>query len=645
VLARMSHAILHRGPDQNAEWIDSEAGIGLASRRLAIIDLSEAGHQPMHSASGRYVLSYNGEIYNHRDLRAELEQAGKAPQWRGSSDTETLLAGIEAWGLAATLRRAVGMFAFALWDRLDRILHLARDRIGEKPMYYGWQGRGRDSAFLFGSELKALACHPAFDGDLDRDALAGFTRGGYVPAPQSIYRNISKLTPGCILTLDGSGNPRVEPYWSLAEVIDHGTIDPVLPSDEDVVDELESVLARAVAGQLIGDVPLGAFLSGGIDSSTIVALMQRASPVPVQTFTIGFEDARFDEAPFAREVARHLGTDHHELTVSAEDALAVIPKLPSIYDEPFADSSQIPTFLISQLARRRVTVALSGDGGDELFAGYDHYVLAERIWRRIRKIPRPVRSAGGAILGSIPPGVWHGVAKVANIQRRHSTFSDQMGRGARLLGAGSPMELGQGITQRWQGDSIVIGADHVGGKSTYDLGPVESLMALDLENYLPDDLLVKVDRAAMAVSLETRAPYLDHRVVEFAWRLPVEFKMRGQKTKWLLRRLLQRYVPEHLFERPKRGFSVPIDEWLRGPLRDWAEELLAPDRLRDDGYFRPGPIRAAWDAHLSGRSNRQAQIWTILMFQAWLEAERVARPNSRTMPVLQPAVAMDGAAA
>jgi asparagine synthase (glutamine-hydrolysing) len=641
----MGHSIFHRGPDQNAEWIDSEAGIGLASRRLAIIDLSEAGHQPMHSASGRFVLSYNGEIYNHRDLRLELEQAGKAPEWRGSSDTETLLAGFEAWGLAATLRRAAGMFALALWDRRERRLHLARDRIGEKPMYYGRQGRGRDSAFLFGSELKALACHPAFEGEIDRDALSGFMHGGYVPGPRSIYRNIFKLTPGCILTLDGSGEPRVEPYWSLAEVIRQGTLKPDLLREEEVVDELESVLGRAVAGQLIGDVPLGAFLSGGIDSSMIVALMQRASSVPVQTFTIGFDDRRFDEAPYAREVARHLGTDHHELTISAEDALAVIPKLPSIYDEPFADSSQIPTYLISQLARRRVTVALSGDGGDELFAGYDHYLLAARIWRHIRKIPKPVRSASGAILGSIPPGVWDGLARVANIQRRHSTFSDQVGRGARLLGAGSPVEVRQGITQRWQGDAVVIGANRIGDKPAHDLGPVESLMALDLENYLPDDVLVKVDRAAMAVSLETRAPYLDHRVVEFAWRLPVDFKMRGDKTKWLLRRLLQRYVPEHLFERPKRGFSVPIDEWLRGPLRDWAEELLAPGRLGNEGYFRADAIRAAWDAHLSGRSNRQAQIWTILMFQAWLEAERTARPSAGARSALERVSEMNGAAA
>ena len=616
ILASMGQAILHRGPDQGAEWIDAEAGIGLASRRLAIIDLSAAGHQPMQSASGRYMLSYNGEIYNHRDLRRELEETGKAPQWRGGADTETLLAGFEAWGVAATLKRAVGMFALALWDRNERTLRLARDRLGEKPMYYGRQG----SVFLFGSELKALACHPAFKGEIDRDSLAAYMADGCVPGARSIYTGIAKLAPGSILTLSPGSQPLLDHYWSASQVVEQGIADRSRLSDNEAIDDLEAILARSVAGQLIGDVPIGAFLSGGIDSSLITALMQRASSLPVQTFTIGFEDERFNEAPFAREVAAQIGTDHHELVVSPRDALAVIPNLPTIYDEPFADSSQVPTFLVSRLARTGVTVALSGDGGDELFAGYEKHVLADRIWRRIRNVPRPLRRASGRVLGSVPADLWNGVGRVARSGKRHSTLADQITKGARTLGARSPVEIGRIISERWS-EAIVLGTAGARPWLT-DLAPlsVEGLMADDLQHYLPDDILVKVDRAAMAVSLETRAPYLDHRLVEFAWRLPLDMKLRGRTTKWIMRELLARYVPARLFERPKRGFSIPVDEWLRGPLKEWAEELLDPSRLREQGYLRPEPVRSAWEAHLSGRSNRQAQLWTVLMFQAWLES-------------------------
>jgi asparagine synthase (glutamine-hydrolysing) len=623
----MGQAIFHRGPDQGAEWLDPDAGIGLASRRLAIIDLSAAGHQPMESASGRYMLSYNGEIYNHRELRDELEQSGRAPAWRGSADTETLLAGFEAWGIAATLKRTVGMFALALWDRAERILYLARDRAGEKPMYYGRQG----PVFLFGSELKALACHPAFEGEIDRESLAAYMREGCVPGPRSIYRGIHQLPPGSIVTLAGDREPTLEHYWSASQAVEQGIANRLQVSDEEAVNEFETILSRAVSGQLIGDVPIGAFLSGGIDSSLITALMQRASSQPVQTFTIGFEDKRFNEAPFARNVARHIGTDHHELTVSPSDALALIPSLPTIYDEPFADSSQVPTFLISKLARTRVTVALSGDGGDELFAGYDKHGLADRIWRRIRGVPRPLRVATGAVLRSVPPELWNSVGKFAKSSRRFSTLSDQVAKGARTLGARSPVDVGRTITQRWHGGAVVIGATgYASSGSEVALDSVEELMADDLQHYLPDDILVKVDRAAMAVSLETRAPYLDHRVVEFAWRLPLDMKLRGRTSKWIMRQLLARYVPTELFERPKRGFSIPVDEWLRGPLRDWAEELLKPSRLLEQGYFRPDVIRSAWDAHLSGRSNRQAQLWTVLMFQAWLEA---TSERARQLPV------------
>jgi asparagine synthase (glutamine-hydrolysing) len=626
-LARMGQAILHRGPDQGAEWLDPEAGIGLASRRLAIIDLSSAGHQPMESASGRYMMAYNGETYNHPAIRDELEQSGKVPTWRGTSDTETLLAGFEAWGIAATLKRTVGMFALAVWDRKQRSLSLARDRVGEKPMYYGRQG----PVLLFGSELKALACHPAFEGEIDRDSLAAYMEEGSVPGPRSIYRGIHQLAPGSILTVAGDGEPTLEQYWSASRAVEQGVANRLQAGDEEAVDAFEAILSRAVAGQLIGDVPVGAFLSGGIDSSLITALMQRASSRPVQTFTIGFEDQRFNEAPFARNVAKHLGSDHHELTVSPGDALALIPSLPTIYDEPFADSSQVPTFLISKLARTRVTVALSGDGGDELFAGYDKHGLADRIWRRIRGVPRPLRVATGAVLQSVPPELWNSVGKLAKSRRRFSTLSDQVAKGARTLAARSPVDIGRTITRRWNGEAVVIGATghSVSGRDP-GLDSVEALMADDLQHYLPDDILVKVDRAAMAVSLETRAPYLDHRVVEFAWRLPLEMKLRGRTSKWIMRQLLARYVPTELFDRPKRGFSIPVDEWLRGPLKDWAEELLEPSRLAGQGYFEPGPIRAAWDAHLSGRSNRQAQLWTVLMFQAWLEA---ASARTRQLPV------------
>jgi asparagine synthase (glutamine-hydrolysing) len=629
----MGQAIIHRGPDQGAEWIDGDAGIGLASRRLAIIELSPAGDQPMQSASGRFVLSYNGETYNHRDLRAELEGSGKAPEWRGGSDTETLLAGFEAWGVAPTLQRAVGMFGLALWDRSDRKLYLARDRIGEKPMYYGWQGQGGDAVFLFGSELKALACHPAFEGEIDRDSLAGYMSDAYISAPRSIYHNIYKLLPGCILTLSEGGEPLVEPYWSAAEVIERGLSDRYKLGEEEAIDELERLFSQSISGQLVADVPLGAFLSGGLDSSTVVAFLQRASSGPVQTFTAGSADPRYNEAPFARAIADYLGTDHHEITISGEDTLAVVPKLSSIYDEPFADSSQVPAYLISQLARTRVTVSLTGDGGDELFAGYDKYHRTERIWRHIRNVPRPLRSATGAVLGAVPADLWTGLGRLARIDQPHSSLGDQVKKGAKLLGARSPRDIGRGFSERWDGEAVVVGAGKARqDEAACDLGPAEAVMAMHLQQFLPDDLLVKVDRAAMAVSLETRAPFLDHRIVEFAWRLPLHFKMRGQSTKWILKKMLARHLPLELFDRPKRGFSVPVDEWLRGPLKEWAEELLSPARLRDDGYFRPDVIRRAWDAHLSGRSNRQAQLWTVLMFQAWLDARRGAseRQSART---------------
>jgi asparagine synthase (glutamine-hydrolysing) len=637
ILARMSHNLRHRGPDRSAMWIGEQDRIGFAHDRLAIIDLSAAGDQPMHSHSGRFVIIYNGEIYNHSDIRDELAASGGACNWSGHSDTETLLAAIEAWGVRGALERATGMFAFALWDRHEKALTLARDRLGEKPLYYGRQG-GCDAPFLFGSELKALAEHPAFERDIDRQALTLLLRYGYIPAPFSIYRGIAKLPAGAILTLhQDAADPVIEHYWSGAAVAEAGLADPLRLDDETAIDRLEQLLERAVGGQMIADVPLGAFLSGGVDSSTIVAVMQKLSSRPVRTFTIGFREKGFDEAAHAKAVARHLGTDHTELYVTPDEARAVIPKLPAIYDEPFADASQIPTHLVSALARRHVTVALSGDAGDELFGGYNRYLLTNALWGKIARVPRPLRTVAARALTTISPSAWtrFGEAasgllpKLAQVDR----LGDKVHKGSPLLGSANVAELYGGMLSLWRDPAaVVIGAREPPSQATgavpalEGLGSVERMMALDLLGYLPDDILVKVDRAAMAVSLETRVPFLDHALVEFAWRLPFELKVRGGETKWILRQLLYRHVPRALIERPKMGFGVPIGEWLRGPLRDWAEALLDERRLHDEGYFRPEPIRRMWDAHLSGSLNEQYRLWPILMFQSWLEANAAMIP-------------------
>ncbi|MGZ8285466.1 MAG: asparagine synthase (glutamine-hydrolyzing) [Allosphingosinicella sp.] len=628
ILARMTGAIAYRGPDSAGAWLDPEPGVALGHRRLAILDLSPAGEQPMTSPSGRFVTVYNGEIYNHLELRERL-----AGPWRGHSDTETLLAAIEAWGVEKALGQCAGMFALALWDREEKALILARDRLGEKPLYYGWQGEGADAAFLFGSELKALARHPAFRREIDRQALALFTRFNYVPAPHSIYAGIAKLPPGTFLTLRaGEKDPAITPYWSAAQVAAEGVAAPLDIGPEEATDALERVLSKAVSQQMISDVPLGAFLSGGVDSSTVVALMQAQSSRPVKSFSIGFDDPAYNEAEHAGAVARHLGTDHVELYVRPEDALAVIPSLPSIYDEPFADASQVPTLLVSRLARRQVTVALSGDGGDELFAGYNRYRLAARNWGRISKLPRPLRRAMAQGLVALSPERWNKVAGAVSpilpASLRLSLPGEKVHKAARGLASGSADELYQGLVSSWRDPGEIV----IGGAEPATLGPrtlarleglpvCERMMALDMLTYLPDDILAKVDRAAMSVSLETRVPLLDHRVVEYAWRLPLDLKLRGGETKWVLRQLLYRHVPRALIERPKMGFGIPIDAWLRGPLKGWAEELISERRLAGEGYFRPGPIRAAWDAHHSGRANMQYQLWAILMFQSWLEGQ------------------------
>ncbi|HAZ61070.1 MAG TPA: asparagine synthase (glutamine-hydrolyzing) [Gammaproteobacteria bacterium] len=630
---RMADTLMHRGPDDDGIWLDEAAGVALAHRRLAILDLSPAGHQPMASAGGRYVIAYNGEIYNHVDLRRELNERGAAPAWRGHSDTETLLAAFETWGIESALKRAVGMFALALWDRQTRTLTFARDRFGEKPFYYGWAG----GALLFGSELKALRAFPGFVGRIERRALALYLRHNAVPAPWSIYQDVWKLPPGCLVafTAGGSiGGPgATHTYWSARDVAEQGSVDPFLGDETEATDELEKLLVQSITGQQLADVPLGALLSGGIDSSTVVALMQAHSSRPVRTFTIGFQESGYDEAAQAKMVAQHLGTEHTEWYVTSEDALALVSTLPDLYDEPFGDSSQIPTHLVCALARRHVTVALTGDGGDELFGGYNRYFWAQTLWRYLHPVPQPLRRALAALATAPSPRTWDRI--YATIQPllprrlRVMLAGDKIHKAAGLISAHHPEDLYLGLVSHWDDPSRLM--PDVQEPPTAVTNPERWLreeefalrmMYLDTVTYLPDDILTKVDRAAMAVSLETRVPLLDHRVMEFAWRLPPAMRLRGGQGKWLLRQLLHRYVPRELVERPKMGFGVPIDAWLRGPLRGWAEDLLDADRLRRDGDLDPGPIRTRWAEHLSGQRNWAYPLWDILMFTAWRERWR-----------------------
>ncbi len=617
---RMADAITHRGPDGRGCWSDPRAGVALSHRRLSILDLSDAGAQPMQSHGGRFTVVFNGEVYNHGELRAALP--GRA--WRGHSDTEVLLEAVAAWGLEEALRRAVGMFALALWDGDERTLSLARDRMGEKPLYYGTI----PGALVFGSELKALRAAPGWQGEVDRVALDDFMRHGCVHGPRSIYRNVRKLPAGTALRVPLDDAPKVtslapSPWWSLLRVVERGAPPPV--DDREAIDRLEALLAQAIAGQRVADVPVGAFLSGGIDSSTLVALMRAGGGGAVKTFSIGFHEPEFNEAPYARKVAEHLGTDHTELYVTLDEAREVIPALPEMYDEPFSDPSQLPTLLVAKLARRQVTVSLSGDGGDELFGGYSRYPMAERLWRALGPVPRAARAGAAVAMRSVPVSAWDALGRALPRRMRVASTGDKVYKLAGVVGARSGLEVYDlMLAHHREPTPVVLGVDEptrVGahpfwggaGRHIY-----EDMMLSDALGYLPDVILVKVDRATMAVSLEARAPYLDHRVVEFAFNLPMRFKVRDRQSKWLLRRVLDRHVPRALIERPKMGFNVPIDAWLRGPLEGWASDLLSPALLAAQGYLHPGTIRAAWEGHRSGRRNLEHFLWNALMFQSWL---------------------------
>jgi asparagine synthase (glutamine-hydrolysing) len=631
-VAHMTAALHHRGPDDGGLWTDDSLGLGLGHRRLSIVDLSREGSQPMVSASGRFITVFNGEIYNFQTLKKELEVLGH--HFRGRSDTEVLLASMDEWGLDRSIAKLAGMFAFALWDIQTRTLHLVRDRLGKKPLYFGWLG----SSFVFASELKSITLHPEFDRSIDRAALSLFVQYGYVPAPATIYRTIFKLPAGALISLRGNQQDLatgrellglVRPYWSARSVTEQGLSEPPDLGDEEALDELDALLGAAVSERMIADVPLGAFLSGGLDSSLIVALMQKRAAQPVKTFSIGFNEAEYNEAADARRVADCLGTDHTEFFVSADEACGVLPDLPTIYDEPFADPSQIPTVLLSRLTRARVTVALSGDGGDELFGGYNRYLLATGMHRKLLWVSLPFRTAAASALTAVPARGWDVALSAAHILfRRWSNLAlpgDRLHELANAMLAPTPAAMYRSVLTYWSDTpplvDAVLGSE--GGPLDASLwsagseGLVERLMAQDLASYLPDGILTKVDRASMSVGLEVRAPLLDHRVAEFACRLPSRHKFHDGRGKWILRKLLARHLPSPHINRPKQGFGIPISAWLRGPLQDWAEELLDARQLKSQGFFEPQLIRQRWLEHLSGKRNWGRSLWSVLTFQAW----------------------------
>jgi asparagine synthase (glutamine-hydrolysing) len=648
-IANLTATLRHRGPDHGGFWLDESAGVALGHRRLAILDLSPEGEQPMHSRDGRFVLTFNGEIYNFAELKNEL--LARSHTFRGHSDTEVMLASFVEWGVHNAVRRFVGMFAFALWDRQERTLTLARDRMGEKPLYYGFAG----GAFLFGSELKALRAFSKWSGEVDRDALSLFFYGGYVPGPFCIYRGIRKLLPGSIFQLKEQHllrNEMPEPvrYWSLDAVAREGCEESFEGNEAEAIEELDRLLRASIRSQMVADVPVGAFLSGGIDSSVVVALMQAQSTRPVKTFTIGFHEREYNEARHAAEVAAHLKTDHTELYVTPEEAMSVIPRLPQIYDEPFSDSSQIPTFLVAQLARTQVTVSLSGDAGDELFGGYARYSFSQRFWSRLKLFPSSFRRKTARVLQAFSAEEGQASFLVKAIERSSAgrLIKDRILKAGDLISAESADSLYWRLNSHWSNTAgfvpgsnpqVLEAAFH---NNQISLGGfLERMCYSDSVSYLPDDILVKVDRATMAVSLEVRVPLLDYRVVEFAWRLPSRMRVRNGETKWLLRQVLYKYVPRRIIERPKMGFGVPIEHWLRGPLRDWAEDLLSSDRLKAEGFLDVKRVRDRWEQHLSGRRRWHYSLWDVLMFQAWLSKEQASAPamDDHWKPGERPALA------
>ena len=630
IVGRMTTAIAHRGPDDTGLWSDKDAGLFLGHRRLAILDVSAAGHQPMQSHCGRYVLAYNGEIYNHLQIRKDIESMSGGIQWRGTSDTETILAACSAWGFEKTLDKLNGMFAIVLWDRQENSLHLARDRMGEKPLYYGCIG----NTLIFGSELKALRQHPSWQGEIDRDALAQYLRLTHVAPPSSIFKNIRKLLPGHTLSFTGDFSSEVEQqcYWSLSAIASDSKRVYAEANKSSLIDELETRLAKSVGSRMIADVPLGAFLSGGYDSSLVVAMMCKHSSQSVKTFTIGFEDESFNEAPHAKKVAEHLGTDHTELYLSSKDALDIIPLLPQFWDEPFADSSQIPTYLVSRLTRDSVTVALSGDGGDELFGGYSRYIKAQQVWAKLNRFPSPVRELLAGISGVVARPMADQLAKLDSaLTSKLVQNLDRANELGGLFASGSRDQLYSHMVCHWEDpESIVIGSRETASlmADPSSLPPLpdylDRMMLLDMLAYLPNDILTKVDRASMAVSLESRAPLLDHELVEFAWTISPELRIHNGVGKWPLREVTHRYLPEELMHRPKMGFGIPIHGFLRNELRSWADDLLSVDRLERQGYFNAEKIAQMWKEHTDGRRDWAYKLWDVLMFQSWLESDMVS---------------------
>ena len=626
-VAKMRDMLIHRGPDGAGLWVDAGSGIALGHRRLAILDLTENGAQPMLSASKRYILSFNGEIYNHQEIKQQLTSTNCAPNWRGHSDTEIMLAAFEAWGVSKAVASFVGMFAISLWDSQEKLLYLIRDRLGEKPLYYGWAG----DHLLFGSELKALKAHFAWQNSINPDSLGLLMRYNCIPAPYTIYQNMHKLEPGHILIINHDKQVTNLKYWDLKAIISDPGSRNHFTTPEQAVDALELKLSQSIKQQMLADVPLGAFLSGGIDSSTIVALMQAQTSRPVKTFTIGFANDNYNEAVQAKAIAKHLGTDHTELYLSAEQTRSIIPDLSNFYDEPFADSSQVPTYILAKMTREHVTVSLSGDGGDELFAGYNRYTAISNIWSKISYLPIPVRNMLAKLITILPTSKLDTIFKLISPlipdNYKQQNFGAKLHKCAGILGCASEQDMYSNLISHWfDKDTIVPQAKNTDllladlSKELTNQPLIESMMYMDSQRYLPDDILVKVDRAAMAVSLETRIPFLDYRLVEFAWSLPIDLKIRNGQSKWILRQLLQRHVPATLFEKPKMGFGVPIGEWLRGPLKEWAHDLLSDSMLAKHHLLDSKKIQKKWQEHLSGALDWQYHLWDVLMFQSWYEA-------------------------